>query len=337
MRRENRNVQNLLLVEWMKYLYNYIMRCLFYSESMLKTYLLVPVHVNYTTILPGRKTVPHKHAIYHIIHVTKGKGQISIDKNEIPVSEGNVCIINPNRMHSFSSVTDCGYTYFAIMFYLIDISAQTGSLSKFDNNRDECEKNGENAPLESIFIFRAANHFLAIYEKGIKSLFQAAQKLDMALGKYNNEPVRNYFSCSGMFKAFFAARCAEYFAEFLGICVEDNVAGQLEMILEDHILSAVEKYMRKHINVKYSLPDLAEKAGYHPVYLCSYFKKKTGQTLTSFFNSLKMESACRMFRSTDLSITTISEELGFCSTNHFAYVFKKNVGMTPSEYRMGFD
>ena len=40
-----------------------------------------------------------------------------------------------------------------------------------------------------------------------------------------------------------------------------------------------------------------------------------------------------MLADTALSISEVGETVGFVSSAHFAHVFKKTVGMTPTEYR----
>lgn len=47
----------------------------------------------------------------------------------------------------------------------------------------------------------------------------------------------------------------------------------------------------------------------------------------------KMEEAKRLLRWSDKPITAIGNYLGYSSSGHFGSVFKKSVGMTPSEYR----
>ena len=52
----------------------------------------------------------------------------------------------------------------------------------------------------------------------------------------------------------------------------------------------------------------------------------------SYFIELKLDAAKRMIRESSLNFTEISESLGFSSVHYFSRLFKKRVGMTPSEY-----
>ena len=49
--------------------------------------------------------------------------------------------------------------------------------------------------------------------------------------------------------------------------------------------------------------------------------------------SLRIEHAKRLLRDPNYKILQIAQESGFHDTRYFAKIFKKNVGITPSEYR----
>ena len=78
---------------------------------------------------------------------------------------------------------------------------------------------------------------------------------------------------------------------------------------------------------------LAQELHYSRPHLSRKFKEETGMTLTDFILTKKSEEAARLLAFTDKSLISISDYLGFSSQSHFARVFKKYIGMTPSEYR----
>ena len=53
-----------------------------------------------------------------------------------------------------------------------------------------------------------------------------------------------------------------------------------------------------------------------------------------YINSLRVSNACKLLRKTDLSITEISERVGFNTLRTFNRAFSKQMGMTPREYRL---
>lgn len=79
--------------------------------------------------------------------------------------------------------------------------------------------------------------------------------------------------------------------------------------------------------------ELAEKFGYHCVYLGEVFKSQLGITLHQAINEEKLRIASRMLMYTNSSVEEIATASGFSSRNQFCTVFKKNFGATPLAYR----
>ena len=95
----------------------------------------------------------------------------------------------------------------------------------------------------------------------------------------------------------------------------------------------VANYVWHHISETVSVDKMAEEFFISRPYLSAKFKQETGQTLTDFILSEKTEEAKRLLRYSDKAQSAISAYLGFSSQGHFAKVFKKYAGMTPSEYK----
>lgn len=63
------------------------------------------------------------------------------------------------------------------------------------------------------------------------------------------------------------------------------------------------------------------------------FKGQMGVTPHAYMNALKIDSAKIYLKAEKLSVTEIAYMLNFSSSHHFASVFKKYVGCTPTEFR----
>lgn len=68
-------------------------------------------------------------------------------------------------------------------------------------------------------------------------------------------------------------------------------------------------------------------------YFCSIFKKEVQLTFLQYLMQLRMEEAKRLLRSTGLKSFEIAAEVGFAEPNYFSFCFKKQVGVSPKEYR----
>ncbi|MDQ0897698.1 MULTISPECIES: helix-turn-helix domain-containing protein [unclassified Paenibacillus] len=63
------------------------------------------------------------------------------------------------------------------------------------------------------------------------------------------------------------------------------------------------------------------------------FKQEIGMTLSSYVIQLRINQAKRWLSETDEKMYSIALKLGYQDENYFSRLFKKNVGMTPLEYR----
>ncbi len=96
---------------------------------------------------------------------------------------------------------------------------------------------------------------------------------------------------------------------------------------------AVASWTQRHLSDPTDTEKLARELHYSRPHLSRIFREETGMTLTDFILTKKSEEAARLLAYTDKSLVAISDYLGFSSQSHFARVFKKYIGMTPSEYR----
>lgn len=98
-------------------------------------------------------------------------------------------------------------------------------------------------------------------------------------------------------------------------------------------LTEAASYMDLHLGEGVSLEELSRNAGMGKYHFCHLFKKYYGIAPLQYFNSKKMEAACRMLENTDDSIENIAEKLGYMNTGHFRRMFKNYFGIPPSRYR----
>ena len=93
------------------------------------------------------------------------------------------------------------------------------------------------------------------------------------------------------------------------------------------------EYIDRHLAEKVSLKDLAAALNYSEYYICRRFKEETGQTMTDYIRTRRLERAKELLTDNSLSIREISERLGFCSASYFSETFRAEFGVTPAEWR----
>jgi len=99
--------------------------------------------------------------------------------------------------------------------------------------------------------------------------------------------------------------------------------------LIDHVVES----LREKPERKVSLDDLAREAGMSPSLFISRFKQLTGLPPYHFQLACRLEKAKRLLAETDMPITQLALDLGFCASQHFSGHFKRAFGLTPSAWR----
>jgi two-component system response regulator YesN len=92
-------------------------------------------------------------------------------------------------------------------------------------------------------------------------------------------------------------------------------------------------YIQQNFDKKISLKDVAESLNLSKQYLCSIFKKETGENVSFYINKLRIEKAKMLLHKKDRKIKEIFEEVGYSNQQYFSKVFKKMTGMTILEYK----
>lgn len=105
--------------------------------------------------------------------------------------------------------------------------------------------------------------------------------------------------------------------------------------LEDSlsVIDKVKRYITLHIGEELSREDIASYVYLNPDYLTRLFKKETGQTITEYIQSERIESTKKLMETTSLSVSKIAEKMGYSNFSHFARMFRKNTGLSPLEYK----
>jgi AraC-like DNA-binding protein len=98
-------------------------------------------------------------------------------------------------------------------------------------------------------------------------------------------------------------------------------------------IGAIIETMRRAPEKQYDIDTLAHQAALSPAHFIVQFKAVTGVPPYHFLLTCRIEEAKRRLRVKGLSVTRIAQDLGFCSSQHFASHFKRATGMTPLAWR----
>ena len=107
-----------------------------------------------------------------------------------------------------------------------------------------------------------------------------------------------------------------------------DILSKFETLLDDYFLNG--KIQTEGLpSVKY----FAERVFLSPNYFGDLIKKTTGKTPHDYIQNKIIDTSKELLLGTQKTVSQIADELGFQYPQHFNRVFKKNMGISPNEYR----
>ncbi len=125
-----------------------------------------------------------------------------------------------------------------------------------------------------------------------------------------------------------------YVNRIIGQAIEirDNIA----LNRYDSVIESVKDYIcRNYSDEELAISSIAAYVNFSPNHLSMVFRQQTGQTLIKYLTDYRLNKAKEMLKCTSLRSSEISQKCGYKDPHYFSYLFKKTLGVTPTQYREG--
>lgn len=251
----------------------------------------------------------HCHDFIEIVIILKGKGHFLINGTEIPITEGNVLLLNPGTYHKSiplpsHTLTECYLAFTDVEFI--------------------------NTPKNFFPLFHGQKILGKLPEKAKKEIFQLCSAMNQESQSRNTG---RYF----MLKAYLIqVLCLLLrFDQQEELSDEHHMKGyEFKSPNKTYVVQQIMKYMESHYREKISLDQIAENMYLSPFYISKLFKSETGDTPINYLISLRMEKAKELLdRNPALSIQEAAAQVGYEDAYHFSKLFKKYYGLSPMYYK----
>ncbi len=93
------------------------------------------------------------------------------------------------------------------------------------------------------------------------------------------------------------------------------------------------QYITMHYQDDISLDSIADAVNLSKNYLGGIFKGETGLTIRQFIENTRIDASKRLMADPACKLFSVAEQVGFNSYSYFVNVFKRNMGVTPNEFR----
>ena len=238
-------------------------------------------------------SVPHRHNYMELFYIVGGKGQFLIEDQLHPVDASNLVIINPNVPHTEVSLNAQPLEYIVLGIEGIEIAAGEDFNGKY-NILDYFESAEVSSCLRNIL------REMEQKNAGYKDICQAYMEILL---------IR------------------------LMRTMDLSTTTTPQSVVGNRQCAAVKRYIDVHFKEALTLESLAGEAHMNKFYLSHTFKKEYGISPINYMISKRIEESKYLLSETDLSLSQISQLLGFSSPSYFSQVFHRTQEISPMEFR----
>lgn len=247
----------------------------------------------------------HWHPDLEFVLLLDGAMDYFINGQTVYLGKGNGIFINSKRLHyGFSTnKTDCSYIVIAVHPTLLGENTLAGKVyleEKFGSDTED-------------FLLLTPQN---IWQK--EALLLLTQIYD-ELQSYGENPLRLLSMTTSL--------CA---------CIGDHIQQTSGHNDDEQSWLTIRKmtgHIHQHYDLKITIDDIAAAGTVCRSKCCELFNKYVGQTPNNYLIQFRLQKSCEMLRETNRPICEIAIACGFQTASYFSYVFRKEIGFVPQDFR----
>ncbi len=122
-------------------------------------------------------------------------------------------------------------------------------------------------------------------------------------------------------------------SKILDACTGYIQLKDLVRLSDKNFVTTVERFIDEHINEEITVKRLCDEFNVGRTTLYKLTSERTEGGIAAFIKNKRLEKARYLIRKTDMSISEISDSVGFSDYNYFVREFKKKYGVSSKAYR----
>ncbi|CAM1347002.1 AraC family transcriptional regulator [Tenacibaculum insulae] len=255
----------------------------------------------------------HKHNFFEITFILKGSGQHILNDSIINYNKGDIFFLTPKDEHEFVVAEP---TTFGIIKFTEQLFLEKASFSSSNYWRKSIDTVVFHANIIAESVVHCKNDQQQLM--GLYTLIKS--EMENALS-YNRNVLTELFGA-------------------LLIILSRNLKSTIknrgiQTISNKEKIDGILTYVRQNVldKEKVKIKSIADQFYLSPNYVSVFIKKHAGISLQQYVIETKIKMAERLLKQTHLSINEIAEKLKFTDSSHFNRIFKKKVGVNPSDFK----
>lgn len=241
----------------------------------------------------------HYHDCHQLVFTIKGHADVTVNSRTYTATTGSIIIINRMESHSIRS-SSCDYERYILRINPLSPPGEQREYSLFLNRPGEF--------IHLIDVSDQIDDFRGVFEEIIKENREngiLAEKMQQLL--ISKLLIMLYRKHSSVFAP---------------------IAGD-----EFELVFSIQRDFENNCRKKYTLSSLAREHHVSISTISHQFKKITGLSVFDYLFSIRISSAKYFLANSDMTVGEIVEKCGFSDASNFSRSFRKEVGITPSEFR----
>ncbi len=118
-------------------------------------------------------------------------------------------------------------------------------------------------------------------------------------------------------------------AKILEICTEYIILKEIIALENNRVIAEVKSYIKNNLSADLRVDEICRKCNIGRTKLYRMFREECGIGVSQYITEKRLNNAQKLLKSTNLTITEISAQCGFCDYNYFSRVYKKRFGISP--------
>lgn len=239
-------------------------------------------------------SIKHTHHFTELFYVIRGNGKFLVEEEVFDVKEDDLIVVNPNVAHTEKGNPDTPFEYIVLGI---------NGLQFLNEEKNESYD-------YSLWNYQDYKHEVLFY---LRTLVEEVKNEDE-----NFETI------------------TQDLLEILIINILRRTKKKILIEATKKITKEcrfIEQYINEHYTEDITLQKLSDLTYLSKYYIVHVFKKYKGLSPINFLIERRISEAKNLLETTNYSVSKISDIIGFSSQSYFSQTFKKEMKMTPNQYR----
>lgn len=264
-----------------------------YSSKILEDIDIQLLYITHSCFDRQWQSIMHSHPFTEFFYVVNGTGKFNIEEKSFTVKKDDLIVINPNIMH-----TEFNEGKDALEYIVLGIDGL--SLQQTETIQQEYSHyNLKNHRNELLFYQKAIIQELHDKKEGYQKI------------------------CTDLLEIVFLL-ITRSTKTALSFAPTDKVSRECRFI---------EQYLEEHYAEDVTLDTLSSLTYMNKYYMVHAFKKYKGVSPINYLINRRIAEAKYLLEATNYPVAKIAQSVGFSSQSYFSQVFRKELQMTPLQYR----